>query len=235
MPYAVLTGIADMAPVPVVVEYAKGYFRTAVLRRIAKAYHLKAAKGVISVLTLGEVAQGFSGALHATIKFLTSPWQHIKNLSHFTGLAEEMARTYAMAFLFRRYLEVTRTTHLTPHEAMEIREAIDAAFFKAAQVAVAPFLLALKQFSPPALFYMAHVSLKFIIPWGQKRENASVIINRLERQVGTFMFLSRALAAIVQMKEGTLKKSLERAFFSELMKRGLLSKRPALILGGQRS
>lgn len=229
MPYAVLTGIVDMAPIPVVVEYVKGYFRTAILRQIAKAYRLRVDKGVISVLTLGEISMGFSGIVHSTVKFLTSPWQHIKNFSHFTGLAEETARTYAMAFLFERYLEVTGVRHLEAKEALEIREAMDAAFFKSAQVVVAPFFLALRQFSPPALFYMVRASLRLVILWSRKRKMASAIIDRVDKQAGTFMFLSVAMATTLQMKEGTLKKTLECEFFAELVRMGLMPTRLRLV------
>lgn len=225
MPYAVLTGVVDMAPIPVVVEYAKGYFRTAILRQIAKAYCLKADKGVISVLTLGEVSQGFSGIVHSTVKFLSSPWQHIKNFSHFTALAEETARTYVMAFLFERYLEVTGVRHLGAKEALNIREAMDTAFFKSAQAVVAPFFLALRQFSPLTLFHMVRTSLRLVIPWSRKRKKASAIIDRVDKQVGTFMFLSVAMTITLQMKEGTLKKALEREFFAELVRMGLMPAR----------
>ena len=222
MPYAVLTGVVDMAPIPVVVEYAKGYLRTAILRQIAKAYHLKTEKGVISVLTLGEIATGFSGIVHSTVKFLTSPWQHIKNFSHFTGLAEETARTYAMAFLFERYLEVTGARYLGPKEALEIREAMDTAFFQAAQTVVAPFFLVLRQFNPAILFQMVRFSLRFVIPWARpgvrNGKNSSLLINRLEKNSPNLLLLSTAFATAINMRGGTLKRSLEKGFFAKLAK-----------------
>lgn len=232
MPYAVMTGIVDMAPVPVVMEYLKGYFRTALLKKITRAHHLKLEKGIISVLTLGELAHGFRGAVTSVIRFLTTPWQYVKHYYAFTGLAEETARTYAMAFLFERYLVVRGTKGLDPDEAGKLREAMDHAFFKTAQLAVSPLFLALRQFHPAPLVQLIHSSIGMILPWARRHKHPDGLIGRIERQSSTLVLLSAAFSVALKMKGGLFQKSLERDFFSALEPEKT-TKRLALVAGGR--
>ena len=220
MPYAVITGVIDMAPVPVVVGYLIGYFRTALFKKIARAYGLNPRKGVISVITLGELSHGFRGAVLSTVRFLSSPWQHFKNLTHFTGLVEETARTYAMAYLFERYLQVTRGKDIGPEEASQIRQAMDQAFARAAQLAVAPFFLVLRQFNPGTLGQLIRSAIGTVSFWRGDRSNTVRLIEKLEKRSGTLFFLATAFSAALKMRGGIFQKTLDREFFGHLRMAG---------------
>lgn len=232
MPYAVMTGIVDMAPIPVVMEYLKGYFRTALLKKITRAHRLKVEKGVISVLTLGELAHGFRGAATSVIRFLTTPWQYVKHFYGFTGLAEETARTYAMAFLFERYLLVRETKSLEVDEAGKLREAMDHAFFKTAQLAVSPLFLVLRQFNPASLVQLIRSSVGIIWPWVRRHKDPDGLLEKIGRQSSTLALLSAGFSVALKMKGGLFQKSLEKEFFSVLGYEKT-PRRLALVAGGR--
>lgn len=232
MPYAVMTGVIDMAPIPIVIEYLKGYFRTALLKRISRAHRLKVEKGVISILTLGELSYGVRGFFRSLLHFVTAPWQYVKHFYTFAGLAEETARTYAMAFLFERYLVVRRRKGLTSDEAERLRAAMDHAFFKTAKLAVGPLFRVLRQFHPAALFQLIRSSIGLILPWARRHKDPDNLIVRIEKRSSTLVLLETAFSIVLQVKGGLFQRSLEKEFFSALA-HAQTSKRLALVAGGK--